>query len=149
MKYYKLMFSEQTLGRPIYFDVAQDTLCLTSSKALRAFYGRRMNVRWLPGESELDYMLEVENSVRFLAMNCCLNNYSSPQFNAIARFSCLEGLTMANLGTTWGDSRFVVETLMTMGCYEASREGMIYSEPHIKYVEPVVFASQFLPNSNS
>jgi hypothetical protein len=66
-KHYKLMFSEQTLRRPIYFNVTQDTLRLVSYEVLRAFYSKRTGLRRVK-KDELDFMHEVENSVPFLAV---------------------------------------------------------------------------------
>jgi 2EXR family len=143
MKYYKLMFSEQTLGRPIYFDVTQDTLCLTGDEALRAFYGRRMNpCRWNK-KSELEFMHEVENLVRFLAIFTPLPYYNVASFNVVARFSCLEGLAIVDCGGREG------HVLRKAGEKEANEKGMSYKFPEIEYLEPTVFRSKFLANSAS
>lgn len=98
-----------------------------------------MSFRRVNKKGELDFMHEVENSIRFLAILESILHYEAP-FNVAARFSCLESLTIPDCG-----SRHVLEqNLAYRGKWEASEKGMTYSCPKIEYLEPAVFASRFL-----
>ncbi|KAE9375935.1 hypothetical protein N431DRAFT_454528 [Stipitochalara longipes BDJ] len=94
---YNLFFDVQTQGRPIYFDVARDTLCFPSREAIRTFLGNFMKGDRKRAEEDVKHMHDVEHTIRFLALGQPLLYFGSLVRKILARYPNLEHVTIVKI----------------------------------------------------